>query len=71
MGYEYGRKIHAVIDTDSFSIQRWRITTASIYDKNIAFEMIDTNVRRGIVKDRLTYDRKMGIGLKKRRLFQV
>ena len=42
MGYEYGRKVHAVIDTDSLSIQEWKITTASAYDKNIAFEMIDS-----------------------------
>jgi hypothetical protein len=100
MGYEYGRKIHAVIDTDSLSIQEWKITTASVYDKNIAFEMIDsvrdynyilmdaaydssdiydyifenthavpvidTNKRRGIVEERLTYNRKMGIELRKR-----
>ena len=42
MGYEYGRKMHASIDTDSLSIQEWKITTASVYDKNIAFEMIDS-----------------------------
>jgi hypothetical protein len=100
MGYEYGRKIHAVIDTDSLSIQEWKITTASVYDKNIAFEMIDsvrdynyilmdaaydssdiydyifenshsvpvidTNRRRGIVEEKLTYNRKLGIELRKR-----
>ena len=42
MGYEYGRKIHASIDTDSLSIQGWKITTASVYDKKMAFEMIDS-----------------------------
>ena len=42
MGYEYRRKIHTSIDTDSLSIQKWKITTASVYDKNIAFEMIDS-----------------------------
>ena len=41
MGYEYGRRVHTAIDTDSLSIQEWRITTASVYDKNISFEMID------------------------------
>ena len=100
MGYEYGRKVHASIDTDSLSIQEWKITTASVYDKNVAFEMIDsvrdynyilmdaaydssdiydyifenthampvidTNRRRGIVQDRLTYNRKLGIALKKK-----
>ena len=33
MGYEYGRKVHAVIDTDSLSVMEWKITTASVYDK--------------------------------------
>ena len=100
MGYEYGRKVHASIDTDSLSIQEWKITTASVYDKNIAFEMsdsvmdynyilmapaydssdiydyifedthsvpvIDTNKRKGIVKDKLTYNRKLGISIRKR-----
>jgi hypothetical protein len=42
MGYEYGRKVHACIDTDSLSTMNWKITTASVYDKNIAFEMIDS-----------------------------
>ena len=32
---------NAFIDTDSLSIQEWKITTASVYDKNMAFEMID------------------------------
>ena len=27
MGYEYGRKVHASIDTDSLSIMNWKITT--------------------------------------------
>ena len=100
MGYEYGRKMHASIDTDSLSIQEWKMTTASVYDKNMAFEMIDsvreynyilmdaaydssdiydyifenthampvidTNRRRGIVEDRLAYNRKIGIELRKR-----
>ena len=100
MGYEYGRKVHTAIDTDSLSIQEWKITTASVYDKNIAFEMIDsvrncnyilmdaaydssdiydyifenthslpiidTNRRRGIVENKLTYNRKLGIGLRKK-----
>ncbi len=100
MGYEYGRKIHASIDTYSLSIMNWKITTASVYDKNIVFEMIDslrdynyilmapaydssdvydyifenshsvpvidTNRRRGIINDRLTYNRKIGIELRKR-----
>ena len=100
MGYEYGRKVHAVIDTDSLSVMEWKMTTASVYDKNMAFPMIDsvrdfryilmdaaydssdiydyifenthampvidTNRRRGIVEDRLTYNRKLGIALKKK-----
>ena len=100
MGYEYGRKVHASIDTDSLSIQEWKTTTASVYDKNMAFPMIDsvrdfryilmdaaydssdiydyifenahaipvidTNRRRGIVQDRLTYNRKLGIALRKK-----
>ena len=100
MGYEYGRKVHAAIDTDSLSIQEWKVTTASVYDKTIAFEMIDsirnynyilmdaaydssdiydyifenahaipvidTNRRRGIVEDRLSYNRKLGIELRKK-----
>ena len=100
MGYEYGRKVHASIDTDSLSVMEWKITTASVYDKNIAFEMIDsirnynyilmdaaydssdiydyifenahaipvidTNRRGGIVEDRLSYNRKLGIELRKK-----
>ena len=100
MGYEYGRKMHASIDTDSLSIQEWKMTTASVYDKNMAFEtidsvrkynyilmdaaydssdvydyifenthslpVIDTNRRRGIINDRLTVNRKIGIELRKR-----
>ena len=92
--------MHASIDTDSLSIQGWKITTASVYDKNIAFEIIDsvrdynyimmdtaydssdiydyifenshaipvidTNRRRGIVEDRLTYNRKIGISIRKK-----
>ena len=42
MGYEYGRKVHASIDTDSLSVIEWKITTASVYDKNMAFPMIDS-----------------------------
>ena len=42
MGYEYGRKVHAVMDTDSLSVMEWKTPTASVYDKNIAFEMIDS-----------------------------
>ncbi len=76
------------------------MTTTSVYDKNIAFEMIDsvrnynyilmnaaydssdiynyifgnthaipvinTNRRRGIVEDRLTFNRKLGIALRKK-----
>ena len=100
MGYEYGRKVHAAIDTDSLSVMEWKTTTASVYDKNIAFEMIDsirnynyilmdaaydssdiydyifenahaipvidTNRRGGIVEDRLSYNRKLGIELRKK-----
>ena len=100
MGYEYGRKVHAAIDADSLSIQEWKITTASVYDRNIAFEMIDsvrnynyilmdaaydssdiydyifenthampvidTNRRRGIVENKLTYNRKMGIAIREK-----
>ena len=100
MGYEYGRKVHAVIDTDSLSVMEWKTTTASVYDKNMAVEMIDsvrdfryilmdaaydssdiydyifentqampvidTNRRRGIVQDRLTFNRKQGITLRKK-----
>ena len=25
MGYEYGRKVHAVIDTDSLSVMEWKM----------------------------------------------
>ncbi|MCL4453190.1 MAG: transposase [Candidatus Thermoplasmatota archaeon] len=105
MGYEYGRKVHAAIDTDSLSVMEWKTTTASVYDKNIAFEMIDsirnynyilmdaaydssdiydyifenahtmpvidTNRRRGIVQDRLTYNRKLGIALRKKRIIKI
>ena len=100
MGYEYGRKVHAAIDADSLSVIEWKVTTASVYDRNIAFEMIDsirnynyilmdaaydssdiydyifenthsvpiidTNRRRGIVENKLTYNRKLGIGLRKK-----
>ena len=100
MGYEYGRKVHAVIDTDSLSVMEWKMTTASAYDKNMAVEMIDsvrnynyilmyaaydssdiydyifenahaipvidTNRRGGIVEDRLSYNRKLGIELRKK-----
>ena len=100
MGYEYGRKVHTSIDTDSLSIQEWKITTASIYDKNIAFEMIDsarnynyilmdaaydssdiyyyifenthaipvidTNRRRGIIENKLTYNRKLSIAIRRK-----
>ena len=89
MGYEYGRKVHASIDTDSLSVMEWKITTASVYDKTIALPMIDsvrnynyilmdaaydssdiydyifenthampvidTNKRRGIVENKLSY----------------
>ena len=105
MGYEYGRKVHASIDTDSLSVMEWTITTASAYDKNMAFEMIDsvrnynyilmdaaydssdiydyifenthampvidTNRRRGIVQDRLTFNRKQGITLRKIRIIKI
>ena len=30
MDYEYGRKVHASIDTDSLSVMEWKINTASI-----------------------------------------
>ena len=100
MGYEYGRKVHAAIDADSLSVIEWKVTTASVYDKNIAFEMIDsirnynyilmdaaydssdihdyifedthaipvidTNRRRGIVENKLTYNRKLGIELRRK-----
>ena len=100
MGYEYGRKVRAAIDTDSLSIQEWKVTTASVYDKNMALPMIDpvrdfryilmdaaydssdiydyifenahaipvidTNRRGGIVEDRLSYNRKLGIELRKK-----
>ena len=99
MGYEYGRKVHASIDTDSLSIQEWQITTASVYDKNIAFGIIDsvrdynyilvdaacissdiydyifenshavpvihTNKRMRIVEDKLAYNTKLGILIRK------
>ena len=42
MDYEYGRKLHAALDIDSVSVNDWRITIASVYDKNMAFEMIDS-----------------------------
>ena len=41
MGYDYGRKIHASIDIYSLSIIDYKIT-ASVYDKNIAFDLIDS-----------------------------
>ena len=102
MGYEYGRKLHAVMDTDSLSVMEWKMTTASVYDKNMEFEMIDsvgnynyilmdaaydssdiydyifenthsmplidTNRRRGIVENKLTYNRKLGIELRRKEL---
>lgn len=40
MGYEYRRKVHAVIGTNSLSIIGWKITSASVHDRNMAFEMI-------------------------------
>ena len=36
------RKLHASIDTDSLSVMDWKITTASAYDENMAFGMIDS-----------------------------
>ena len=42
MGYEYGRKVHASIDANSLSVMECKINTASVYDKNMAFEMIDS-----------------------------
>ena len=100
MGYEYGRKVHASVDTDSLSVMEWKITTASVYDKNMAFPMIDsvrdfryilmdaaydssdiydyifenthampvidTNRRRGIIENKLSYNRKLGIVLRKK-----
>ena len=100
MSYEYGRKLPAVIDTDSLSVIEWKTTTASVYDKTMAFGMIDsvrnynyilmgaaydssdvydyifentqampvidTNRRRGIIEDKLTYNRKLGIALRKK-----
>jgi hypothetical protein len=98
MGYEYGRKIHASMDIDSLSIIDYKITV-SVYDKNIAFDMIDsarnynyilmdaaydssdvydyifenthsiqvidTNKRRGIVDNKLTYNRKIELSIRK------
>ena len=100
MGYEYGRKVHAVIDTDSLSAMEWKRTTAFVYDENIVFPIIDsvrnynyilmdaaydssdiydyifenthampvidTNRRRGIIENKLTYNRKLGIALRKK-----
>ena len=97
--------MHASIDADSLSVMEWKITTASAYDKNMAFEMIDsvrnynyilmdaaydfsdiydyifenthsipvidTNRRRGIVENKLTYNRKLGIALRKKGIIKV
>ena len=94
------RKLHASIDTDSLSVMDWKITTASAYDENMAFGMIDsvrdfrcilmdaaydssdiydyifenthsipvidTNRRRGIIENKLSYNRKLGIVLGKK-----
>ena len=44
----------------------WKMTIASVYDKTIAFPMIDTNRRMRIVEDRVKFDRKLGIALRKK-----
>ena len=84
--------MHASINNHSLSVIDWKITTASVYDKNITFtiidsvgnynyilmdaaydssntyaiSVIDTNRRRGIVEDRLTSNRKVGIAIRKK-----
>lgn len=42
MSYEYGRKTHAAINTDSLSVIDCKITTVSVYDKNTVFGIIDS-----------------------------
>ena len=41
-GWEYGRKVSISLGIDSTAIVEWETTTASIYDKNIAFPLIDS-----------------------------
>ena len=42
-----------------------------IYENTHAMPVIDTNRRRGIVQDRLTYNRKLGIALRKKRIIKI
>ncbi len=41
-GWEYGRKVSISLDVDSTAIVEWEVTTASLYDKNTAFPLIDS-----------------------------
>ena len=55
MGYEYGRKVHAVIDTDSLSIQEWckcqskfshfRQVNLPLYPMKLEIKIIDDKYR--------------------------
>lgn len=41
-GWEYGRKCHISLDVDSTAIVEWEITSTSVFDKNMAFPLIDS-----------------------------
>ena len=40
-GWEYGRKVHMSLDTQSLLIQNWMVTTAIVYDSTVARAQID------------------------------
>ena len=42
-----------------------------IFENAHTMPVIDTNRRRGIVQDRLTYNRKLGIALRKKRIIKI
>ena len=42
-----------------------------IFENTHAIPVIDTNRRRGIIEDRLTFNRKLGIALRKKRIIKV
>ncbi len=55
-GYDYGRRVHTSIDTDSLSVMEWNITTASVYDKTIALPIIDSVRNYNYILMDATYD---------------
>jgi hypothetical protein len=42
-----------------------------IFENTQAMPVIDNNRRRGIVQDRLTFNRKQGITLRKKRIIKI